>query len=72
MMSKWKTRHETWNKGKEVTSQYTEILCGSLQINSCSPADFRISEITVCKLLQESKGHMMGEPKKRNESWIKM
>ena len=37
-------------------------MCGSLQGDSYSPVDFCLSEVSVCKLLQESKGYRMGEP----------
>ena len=39
---------------------------GFLQGDSHSPVGFNLSEIPVCKLLQESKGYRMGEPGNRD------
>ena len=41
-------------------------MCGFLQGDSYSPVAFCICEISVCKLLQESKGYRMGQPGKRD------
>ena len=41
-------------------------MCGSLQGDSYSPVGFCLSEVSVCKLLQESKGYRMGEPGNRD------
>ena len=62
LMSKRKTRLEIWNEREKVTSIWIEILCGFLQGDSYPPVGFCISEIPVCKLLQQDKGHRMGEP----------
>ena len=62
LMSKWKTRLEIWNERKKVTSIRIEILCGFLQGDSYPTVGFCISEIPVCKLPQQNKGHRMGEP----------
>ena len=40
--------------------------CGFLQGDSYSLVGFCLSEIPVCKLLQESKGYRMGEPGNRD------
>ena len=41
-------------------------MCGFLQSDSYSPIGFCISEIPVCKLLQESEGYRMRQPGKRD------
>ena len=68
LMSKWKTKLEIWKEGKKTTSRWINILCGFLQGDSYSPVGFCITEIPVCKLLQQSKGYRMGEPGNRNLS----
>ena len=68
LMSKWKTRLEIWNEGDTVTSRWIEILSGFLQGDSYSPVGFCISEIPLCKLLKQSKGYRMREPRNRNVS----
>ena len=40
-------------------------MCGFLQEDSYSPVGFCLSEVPVCKLLQEAKGNRMGQPRKR-------
>ena len=62
LMSKKNTRLEIWNEGKKFTYKWTEMLCGFLQGNGYPPTGFCISEIPVCKLLQQSKGCKMGVP----------
>ena len=47
-------------------SRWIDIMCGFLQGGSYSPVGFCISEIPVCKPLQESKGYRMGQPRKRD------
>ena len=49
-----------------MISRWIDIMCGFLQGDSYSPVGFCISEIPVCKLLQQSKGYRMGAP--RNQS----
>ena len=66
LMIKWKTRLEIWNKGEKFASGWIGTLCGFLQEDSYSPARFCISEILVCKLLQQNKDYRMGEPGIRN------
>ena len=46
-------------------SRWIDISCGFLQGDSYSPVGFCISEIPVCKLLQQSKGYRIGEPGNR-------
>ena len=41
-------------------------MCGFLQGDSYSPVGFCLSEVPVCKLLQEWKGYHMGEPGNRD------
>ena len=65
LMSKWKTRLEITYKGEKIKSRWIEIKCGFLQGDSYSPVGFCLSEIPVCKLLQETKGYRMGEPGNR-------
>ena len=65
LMSKWKTRLEVWNDGEKMMSRWIDISCGFLQGDSYSPVGFCISEITVCKLLQQSKGYRIEEPGNR-------
>ena len=45
-----------------MISRWIDIMCGFLQGDSYSPVCFCISEIPVCKLLQQSKGYRMGAP----------
>ena len=56
LMEKWKTRREIWNNGEKMISRWIDIMCGFLEGDSYSPVGFCISEIPVCKLLQQSKG----------------
>ena len=56
---KWKTRLEIWKDEKSI-SRWINIMCGFLQGDSYSPVGFCISEIAVCKLLQESKDTAWG------------
>ena len=66
LMRKWKTRLEICSDGKKKVSRWIEIKCGFLQGDSYSPVGFCLSEIPVCKSLQESKGYRMGEPGNRD------
>ena len=66
LMRQWKTRLEIWKDGKKGISRQINIMCGFLQGDSYSPVGFLISEIPVCKLLQESKGQRMGQPEMRD------
>ena len=66
VMRKWKTRLEIWEDGKKGISRGTDIMFGFLQSDSYSPVGFHISEIPVCKLLQETKGYRIGQPGKRD------
>ena len=68
LMEKWKTRLEIWTNGKKTISRWIDIMCGFLQGDSYSPIGFCVSEIPVCKLLQQSKGYMMGAPGNRSIS----
>ena len=68
LMEKWKTRLEIWNNGEKMISRWIDIMCGFLEGDSYSPIGFCISEIPVCKLLQQSKGYRMGVPGNRNIS----
>ena len=45
-----------------MISGWIDIMCGFLQGDSYSPVGFCISEIPVCKLLQQSKGYRIGTP----------
>ena len=60
LMEKWKMRLEIWNNREKMISRWIDIMCGFLQGDSYSPVGFCISEIPVCKLLQQSKGYRMG------------
>ena len=51
---------------KKVSVDRLNTMCGFLQGDSYSPLGFCMSEIPVCKLLQESKGYRMGQPGKRD------
>ena len=59
---------------KKYISRWIDIMCGFLQGGSCTHVGFCISDIPVCKLLQESKRYRMGQPGnrdvKRNHSFI--
>ena len=66
LMRKWKTRLEICKDGKKSISGWINIMCGFLQGDSYSPVGFCLSEISVCKLLQESKGYRMEQPGKRD------
>ena len=46
-------------------SRWIDISCGFLQGDSYSPVGFCVSEIPVCKLLEQSKGYRIGEPGNR-------
>ena len=48
-----------------MPSKWIEISCGFLQGGTYSPVGFCLSEIPVCKLLQQSKGYRIGEPGNR-------
>ena len=68
LMELWKTRLEIWSKGEKITSRWINISCGFLQGDSYSPVGFCISEIPVCRLLQQSRGYRMGPPGGRDVS----
>ena len=68
LMEKWKTRLEIWNNEEKMISRWIDIMCGFLQGDSYSPVGFCISEIPVCKLLQQSKGYRMEAPGNRSIS----
>ena len=68
LMELWKTRLEIWSKGEKITSRWINILCGFLQGDSYLPVGFCISEIPVCRLLQQSRGYRMGPPGGRDVS----
>ena len=65
IMRYWKTRLEIWNEGEKKVSRWIGIMCGFLQGDSYSPVGFCLSEVPVCKLLQETKGYRMGQRGKR-------
>ena len=65
VMGYWKTRPEIWNEGGKEISKLINIMCGFLQGDSYSLVGFCLSEVPVCKLLQETKGYQMGQPEKR-------
>ena len=52
-----------WRKS---ISRWIDIIHGFLQGDSYSPVGFCIPKIPVCKLLQESKGHHIRQPGKRD------
>ena len=62
LMRKWKTRLEIWNDGEKKIIRWINVLCGFLQGDSYSPLGFCLTEITVCNLLQDTKGCRMGVP----------
>ena len=66
LMRKWKTRLEIWTYRRKSISRWIDFMCGFLQGDSYSPVGFCISEILVCKLLQDSKGYRMGQSRKRD------
>ena len=68
LMEKWKTRLEIWNNGEKMISRWIDIMCGFLQGDSYLLVGFCISEIPVCKLLQQSKGYELGAPGNRSIS----
>ena len=49
-----------------MPSRWINIWCGFLQGDSYSPAGFCISEIAVCRPLQQSKGYRIGPPGSRD------
>ena len=65
VMRYWNTRFEIWNEGGKKVSRWINIRCGFLQGDSYSPVGFCLSEVPLCKLLQEKKGYRMGQPGKR-------
>ena len=48
------------------SERWIEIMCGVLQGDSYSSVGLCLSEVPVCKLLQESKGYRIGEPGNRD------
>ena len=68
LMELWKDRLEIWCKEEKMTSRWINISCGFLQRDSYSPVGFCISEIPVCRLLQQRRGYRMGPPVKRDVS----
>ena len=68
LMQLWKTRMEIWSKGENMTSRWISISCGFLRGDSYSPVGFCISEIPVCRLLQQSRGYRMGPTGSRDVS----
>ena len=66
LMRKWKTKLKIWKDGKKSISRWIGIMCSFLQGDSYLSVEFCISEIPLCKLLQESKGYRIGQPKKRD------
>ena len=69
LMSKWTTQLEIWNEGGRMTSRWIEISFGFLQADNYSLVGFCVSEIPVCKLLQQSKGYRVGRARKQNRAW---
>ena len=65
LMELWKTRSELWSKGKKMKSRWINISCGFRQGDSYSPVGFCISEIPVCRLLEQSRGYRMNPPGNR-------
>ena len=57
VMRYWKTRLEIWNEWEKKVSRWIDITCGFLQGDSYSPVGFYLSEVPVCKLLQEIKSY---------------
>ena len=51
-----------------MTSRWISISCGFLRGDSYSPVGFCISEIPVCRLLQQSRGYRMGPTGSRDVS----
>ena len=68
LMELWKSRLEIWSKGEKMTSTRINISCGFLQGGSCSPVGFCISNIPVCRLLQQSSRYIMSPPENRGVS----
>ena len=69
LMSYWKTRLEIWNEGLKKVSRWNDVMCDFLQGDSYSPVGFCLSEVPVCKLLQETKSYRMGQPGKKEVKW---
>ena len=65
LISYWKTQLKIWNEEEDKVSRWIDIMCGFLQCDSYSQVGFCLSEVPVCKLIQETKGYQMGEPGKR-------
>ena len=59
-----KRRLEIWNEGEKKVSRWINIRYGFRQGESYSPVGFCLSEVRVCKLLQETKGYGMSQPGK--------
>ena len=68
LMELCKTRLEIWSKGEKMISRGISIACVFLQGDSYSPVGFCISEIPICRLLQQSRGYRMGPPESRDVS----
>ena len=57
---------ELWKDGEKCVSRWIDLKCGFLQGGRYSPVGFCITEIPIAKLLQQSKGYLMGKPGMRN------
>ena len=68
LMELWKTRLEIWSKGEKITSRWINIASRLLQGDSYSPVGFCISEIPLCRLLQQSREYTMVPPRSRDVS----
>ena len=65
LMKRWKTRLEVSDGNDKSVSRWINITCGFLQDDSYAPVCFCLTEISVCILLSETRGYMMGPPGKR-------
>ena len=71
LMELWKTRLEIWSKGKKMTRRLIEgdsYSSRQVEGDNYSPVGFCISELPVCRLLQQSKGYRMGRTGSRDVS----
>ena len=68
LMELWKTRLEIWSKGEKITSRWINIASRLLQGDSYSSVGFCISEIPLCRLLQQSREYTMVPPRSRDVS----
>ena len=65
LMDGWKTKLEVNDGGEIKTSRCIRILKGFLQGDSYSPMGFRLTEVTIAMLMDETEGYKLDQPGRR-------